>query len=219
MIAKDRKLVKFGANMYKAHFYPNMMFESLMKRNDLRTQDDVKRALEEDPEFAQQYAMTFGLIEAQHDNWMGIPINVSEHLDDLSHVGGVMNDKYVPKYGTASHPLSQASPLAPPQKPDLSQEMGQIRVMQPDKVTRDEFGRTIAVEQRDYPVAGEEYGKNPTDPIMRTPIEEQIPPITGQEQGGEQTTPQQMPAMMNPQYPGVEIQPPADDDTPPPMTS
>jgi len=203
MIAKDRKLVKFGANMYKAHFYPNMMFESLMKRNDLRDQDDLERALREDPEFAQQYAMTIGLVEAQHPNWQGIPIKVSEHLDDLSHVGGVMNDKYVPKYGTASHPLSQ-HPLAPPQKPDLSQEIQNIRV---------------AIPGKDYPTTPtEKYGLNPQDPAMTTPIEQQVPPLldsqgnpVGPELGGEQTTPRQMPAMVNPQYPGVQIQPPADE--------
>lgn len=207
MVAKDKKLVKFGANMYKAHFYPNMMFESLMKRNDLRDYNDLERALKEDPEFAQQYAMTIGLVEAQHPNWQGLPIDISEHLDDLSHVGGVMNDKYVPKYGTASHPLSQASPVVP-QKPDLSQEIQNIRVMQPQTAT----------QPGDYPVVGSEYGLSPDDPMMTTPISQQIPPITGQEQGGEQTTPRPMPAMMNPQYPGVEIPPPADDDTPPPMS-
>ena len=200
MIERDRKLVKFGANMYKAHFYPNMMFESLMKRNDLRDYNDLERALREDPEFAQEYAMTMGLVEAQHPNWQGLPIDISEHLDDLSHVGGVMNDKYVPKYGTASHPLSQASPLAP-QKPDLSQEIQNIRVRQPQTAT----------QPGDYPVVGEEYGLAPDDPMMTTPIEQQIPPITGQEQGGEQTTPRPMPAMVNPQYPGVQIQPPADE--------
>lgn len=203
MIARDKKLVKFGANMFKAHFYPNMMFESLMKRNDLRDQDDVERALKEDPEFAQQYAMTFGLIEAQHPNWMGIPINVSEHLDDLSHVGGVMNDKYVPRYGTASHPLSQASPVAP-QKPDLSQEMQNIRVVKPGE---------------DYPtMPTQQYGLNPQDPAMTTPLQQQVPPLldsqgnpVGPELAGSETTPRQMPAMVNPQYPGVQIQPPADE--------
>ena len=209
MIAKDRKLVKFGANMYKAHFYPNMMFESLMKRNDLRDQDDVERALREDPKFAQQYAMTIGLVEAQHPNWMGIPINVSEHLDDLSHVGGVMNDRYVPKYGTASHPLSQASPVAP-QKPDLSQEIQNIRVRQPQTAT----------QPGDYPMVGETYGLSPGVDLTQS-----VPPLldsqgnpVGPELGGEQTPPRPMPAMVNPQYPGVEIPPPADDDTPPPMS-
>lgn len=207
MVAKDKKLVKFGANMYKAHFYPNMMFESLMKRNDLRDQDDVERALKEDPEFAQQYAMTFGLIEAQHPNWQGIPINVSEHLDDLSHVGGVMSDKYVPRYGTASHPLSQPSPLAP-QKPDLSQGIQNIRVRQPQTAT----------QPGDYPMMSETYGVSPVDYSIVPPLLDSQGNPVGPELGGEQTTPRPMPAMMNPQYPGVEIPPPADDDTPPPMS-
>lgn len=207
MIEKDKKLVKFGAKMYKAYNYPNMMFESMMKRNGLRDENDVARALKENPKFAHEYALTFGLIEAQHDNWMGIPLNVSEHLDDLSHVGGVMNDKYVPKYGTASHPLSQASPLAP-QKPDLSQEIENIRVRQPQTAT----------QPGDYPMVGDKYGLAPDDPMMTTPIEQQVPPLQGSdgnpvgpEQGGEQTPPRQMPSMVNVQYPGVQTQPPADE--------
>ena len=52
MIERDKELVKFGAQMYKANFYPNLSFETMCKRRGIETSADLQKALEQDEEFA-----------------------------------------------------------------------------------------------------------------------------------------------------------------------
>ena len=124
-IERDKQLVKFGAQMFKTHFYPNLAFETMCERNGIKTKSDLENALN-DPSFAEEYATTTALISSQHPNWSPIPANVREHMDDLAHVDSMKKDTYVPKYGTASNPMSQPSPVAPTPSPTDPTQIGQI---------------------------------------------------------------------------------------------
>jgi len=183
VIERDKQLVKFGAQMFKTHFYPNLAFETMCERNGIKTKSDLENALN-DPTFAEEYATTTALISSQHPNWSPIPANVREHMDDLAHVDGLKKDTYVPKYGTASNPLSQPSPLADNtprfEQPRMATETGtRINPPMPD------FGdiqRIAGVSADDYDFAEENRPADlgaPTPGGEGTPIQ-QGPPMVEQ---------------------------------------
>ena len=76
-----------------------------------------------------------GLAKAQNPNWTPMPAKITNHMDDLAHVDGLKRDTYVPKYGTASNPMSQPAPVAPTPPPTDPTQMGQITPMYSDVPT------------------------------------------------------------------------------------
>ena len=191
-IERDKQLVKFGAQMFKTYFYPNLAFETMCERNGIKTRSDLENALN-DPSFAEEYATTTALISSQHPNWSPIPANVREHMDDLAHVDSLKKDTYVPKYGTASNPMSQPSPVAPTPSPTDPTQMGQITPMYSDVPTeRNPRGvtgtDTINPEYTGYDKDDYEYDTEnkpadlgaPTPGGEGTPLREK-PPVQGQQ--------------------------------------
>ena len=183
-IERDKELVKFGAQMFKTHFYPNLAFETMCERNGIKTKSDLENALN-NPNFAEEYATTTALISSQHPNWSPIPANVREHMDDLAHVDGLKKDTYVPKYGTASNPMSQPAPLAPNtprfEQPRMATETG-ARITPPLPDLGD-IQRIRGSSTDDYDFAEENKPADLGDPTPGgegTPIRE-APPIQGQQ--------------------------------------
>ena len=127
-IARDKELVKFGTMAYRADKYPTAMMLSLCNKNGIETEEDFKRKLQ-DPDFKQEWEQKMGMCSL-NPSWQMPNMQVVKHMRHLSNVEGMQDSTFMSKHGTASHPMSQAAPVAQdtPQfeKPKYATETGAL---------------------------------------------------------------------------------------------